>query len=201
MTGESPNEATVAGLPPIATPTTVNIPEPMTAPIPNAVRDTGPSVFFNACSGLSDSEISLSIDLVRKICLASALAPAYRKIGAVRFNCRCGFRMLCKITASCESEALSQPQRFRLNRIDYRLLWPRVAFLTLALFSPRAPVRGPLGAAFFRAARLTFLRSCLSVMLLVFAMVLANLSISAIFETQRRSSWANFSTSFFTPCC
>jgi len=53
----------------------------------------------------------------------------------------------------------------------------------LALFAPRAPVRGPFGAAFFRAARLTFLRSCLSVMLLVFAMYLANLSIGAIFGT------------------
>ena len=66
---------------------------------------------------------------------------------------------------------------------DYRLLWPRDAFLTLALFSPRAPVRGPFGAAFLRAARFTFLRSSLSVMLLVFAMYLANLSITAIFET------------------
>jgi hypothetical protein len=65
---------------------TVNIPEPITAPIPSAVSDTGPSVFFRACSGISDSEISLSIDLVRKICLASALAPAYRRIGAGRFN-------------------------------------------------------------------------------------------------------------------
>ena len=63
--------------PAIAVPTTVNMPEPMTAPIPSAVNETGPSVFFNACSGLSDSEISLSIDLVAKICLASALAPAY----------------------------------------------------------------------------------------------------------------------------
>ena len=52
----------------------------------------------------------------------------------------------------------------------YRLLWPREAFLTLALFSPRAPVRGAFGAAFLRAARFTFLRSTLSVMLLVFAM-------------------------------
>jgi hypothetical protein len=43
--------------------------------MPNAVRLTGPSVFFNACSGRSDSWISLSMDLVRKICLASALAP------------------------------------------------------------------------------------------------------------------------------
>ena len=86
-----------------------------------------------------------------------------------------------------------------LSWIAYRLLWPREAFFTLALFSPRAPVRGPFGAAFFRAARFTFLRSSLSVMLLVFAMYLANLSISAIFGTQRRSNWANFSTSFFTP--
>ena len=122
MTGESPNEAIAAGLPPIATPITVKIPDPITAPIPNAVRETGPSVFFNACSGLSDSEISLSIDLVRKICLASELAPAYRRIGAGRFNCRCGFRMLCKITAPCGPEVLSQPQRFWLSKIDYRLL-------------------------------------------------------------------------------
>ena len=53
----------------------------------------------------------------------------------------------------------------------YRFAAPRAAFLTLALFSPRAPVRGALGAAFLRAARLTFLRSILSVMVEVFAMV------------------------------
>jgi hypothetical protein len=86
MTGESANEASAAGLPPIATPITVKIPDPITAPMPSAVKETGPSVFFNACSGLSDSEISLSIDLVRKICLASALAPAYRRIGAGAFQ-------------------------------------------------------------------------------------------------------------------
>jgi hypothetical protein len=73
-------------VPPIATPITVKMPEPMTAPIPSAVKETGPSVFFNACSGCSESEISLSIDLVRKICLASALAPAYGRNGAGRFK-------------------------------------------------------------------------------------------------------------------
>jgi hypothetical protein len=67
--------------------------------------------------------------------------------------------------------------------ISYRLLWPRDAFLTFCLFSPRAPVRGPFGAAALRAARLTFLRSCVSVMLLVFAMYVANLSMTAIFRT------------------
>ena len=68
----------------MATPMTVKMPDPITAPMPSAVREIGPSVFFNACSGFSDSEISLSIDFVAKICLASALAPAYRRIGAGR---------------------------------------------------------------------------------------------------------------------
>ena len=86
MTGESPNEVIVAGLPPIATPMTVKMPEPITAPIPSAVSETGPSVFFNAFSGNSDSEISLSIDLVAKICLASALAPACRELVRGRFR-------------------------------------------------------------------------------------------------------------------
>jgi hypothetical protein len=78
---------------------TVKMPEPITAPMPSAVKETGPSVFFNACSGLSDSEISLSIDLVRKICLASALAPAYRRIGAGRFYCTCDEDCLMRATS------------------------------------------------------------------------------------------------------
>ena len=49
--------------PAIAVPTTVKIPEPITAPMPSAVSDHGPSVFLSRCSGSSDSEISLSIDL------------------------------------------------------------------------------------------------------------------------------------------
>jgi hypothetical protein len=49
--------------PEIAVPMTVKMPEPMTAPMPRAVSDHGPSVFFSLCSGSSDSRISLSIDL------------------------------------------------------------------------------------------------------------------------------------------
>ena len=71
MIGEPFQSAIRDGLPPIAVPMTVKMPEPMTAPMPRAVNETGPSVFLRACSGRSDSEISLSIDLVRKICLAS----------------------------------------------------------------------------------------------------------------------------------
>src|ERR1700761_6145026 len=59
----------------------------------------------------------------------------------------------------------------RCRSTNYRLLCPRAAFLILALFSPRAPVRGALGAAFLREARLSFLRSALSVTDLVFAIV------------------------------
>jgi hypothetical protein len=47
----------------MAVPMTVKIPEPMTAPMPRAVRDQGPRVFLRACPGSSDSRISLSMDL------------------------------------------------------------------------------------------------------------------------------------------
>jgi hypothetical protein len=70
----------------MATPMTVKIPDPMTAPTPSAVSDTGPSVFFSACSGRSDSEISLSIDFVAKICLPSAYAPQTELVRLSRFT-------------------------------------------------------------------------------------------------------------------
>jgi hypothetical protein len=49
--------------PAMAVPMTVKMPEPMTAPMPSAVSDQGPSDFFSAFSGSSDSRISLSMDL------------------------------------------------------------------------------------------------------------------------------------------
>src|SRR5437879_2335745 len=52
--------------PAIAVPMTVKIPEPITAPMPRAVSETGPSVFFRRRSGCSESDISLSIDLQQK---------------------------------------------------------------------------------------------------------------------------------------
>ena len=52
--------------PAIAVPMTVKIPEPITAPMPSAVSETGPSVFFRRRSGCSESDISLSIDLQQK---------------------------------------------------------------------------------------------------------------------------------------
>ncbi len=68
MTGDSARLAVVAGLPPMAVPMTVKIPEPMTAPMPSAVSESGPSDFLSAVSGRSLSAISLSMDLVAKIC-------------------------------------------------------------------------------------------------------------------------------------
>jgi len=43
------------------------MPEPMTMPTPRAVRETGPRDFLRECSGRSESEMSLSMDLVAKI--------------------------------------------------------------------------------------------------------------------------------------
>src|SRR5579864_8823152 len=42
------------------------MPDPITAPIPSAVSDHGPRVFCKRCPGVSDSEISLSMDLQQK---------------------------------------------------------------------------------------------------------------------------------------
>src|SRR5882672_6885763 len=52
--------------PAMAVPMTVKIPDPITAPIPSAVSETGPSVFFSRRSGSSESEIRLSMDLQQK---------------------------------------------------------------------------------------------------------------------------------------
>ena len=56
-----------------------------------------------------------------------------------------------------------------LQACGYRFDWPRASFLTFFFFSPRAPVRGALGAAALRAARLIFFRSSLSSILVVSA--------------------------------
>jgi hypothetical protein len=66
MSGEFSSEEVSNFSPEMAVPMTVKMPEPMTAPMPSAVSDSGPSVFFSACAGSSESEISLSIDLRAK---------------------------------------------------------------------------------------------------------------------------------------
>lgn len=71
MTGDSDQDALVAGFPPIAVPMTVKMPDPMTMPTPSAVSESGPSVLRRAFSGSAESLISLSMDLVAKICRGS----------------------------------------------------------------------------------------------------------------------------------
>jgi hypothetical protein len=61
--------------PAIAVPMTVKMPDPMTAPMPSAVSETGPSVFRRLFCGSSDSAISLSMDLVAKSWLGRVRAP------------------------------------------------------------------------------------------------------------------------------
>jgi hypothetical protein len=63
--------------------------------------------------------------------------------------------------------------RILLSRcgFNYRLLAPLLAFFSFCLFSPRGPVRGAFGAAFFRAARFSAFRSALSSIFVVFAIL------------------------------
>src|SRR4029077_15063027 len=87
--------------PAIAVPITVKMPEPMTAPIPSAVRDQGPSVFLRRCSGSSELAINLSIDFLAKSWLGRAKLPVRdrdahtdfngsRRIGQGESPCLCG---------------------------------------------------------------------------------------------------------------
>ena len=66
--------------PAMAVPTTVKMPEPMTAPMPSAVSDQGPRVFFSRCSGSCESEISLSMDLHAKSWFASVTLQEVRDL-------------------------------------------------------------------------------------------------------------------------
>lgn len=110
------------------------------------------------------------MDLVAKICRASADAPQNGLVRegkpdvTMRLAAHSGGAQLPKTELQTEA-----PRRLP-DGIVYRFDCPRDAFLIFALFSPRAPVRFALGAAFLRAARFTFLRSSVSVMLFVFAM-------------------------------
>src|ERR1700676_3227239 len=59
----------------MAVPITVKIPEPITAPIPSEVRLNHPSDFLSRFSGISESEMSLSMLLVRKSCGSNRHLP------------------------------------------------------------------------------------------------------------------------------
>jgi len=54
-------------------------------------------------------------------------------------------------------------------KIAYRFETPRASFLTFFFAEPRGSVRFALGAAFLRAARFSFFRSCTSSILVVSA--------------------------------
>ena len=72
--------------PAMAVPMTVKMPEPITAPMPSAVSDHGPSVFLRAFSGSSESRISLSIDLQEPSCLSRAVLLVPQMAGIGRFR-------------------------------------------------------------------------------------------------------------------
>jgi len=78
--------------PAIAVPTTVKMPEPMTAPMPRAVSESGPRVLVSRRSASCESEISLSMDLVAKSwVVARGLLPVCvwpAELAQMEFFCR-----------------------------------------------------------------------------------------------------------------
>src|ERR1041385_6713704 len=111
----------------------------MTAPMPRAVSDHGPSVFCSRWPGASDSEISLSIDLqqkswlseVRTVLLAGgsevagcdkgAYSPG---LGISRWHLAFG-PLRVSVVLHASSEMLSAECQVPLF---YRFAWPRAIF-------------------------------------------------------------------------
>jgi hypothetical protein len=147
----------------MAVPMTVKIPEPMTAPMPRAVSDQGPRVFLSLCAGSSESLMSLSIDLRASSWLGSEdlLGNSYQPSA---------FGTLLLELAPLQEHGTAASCRLKAEGcLVYRFDWPRAIFFTFLFWEPRGVVRLALGAAFLRAARFSFLRSSLSVILVVSA--------------------------------
>ena len=165
----------------MAVPMTVKIPDPITAPMPRAVSDQGPSDFFSACSGSSESLISLSIDLHEISCLRSVRllrsesepGRAARAIEADLSNaCRAGDRK-GRIAPPDRIPGLNVGRAWGTRSGSWTgsgpnaSIRPRTIFFTFFLAAPRGVVRLALGAAFLRAVRFSFFRSWRSSILVV----------------------------------
>src|SRR5581483_11575188 len=126
--------------PAAAVPVRTKIPEPIMAPMPSAVSDHGPNVFFSFRSGSSASEISLSMDLQQKSWFSEVRTTSLDG-GSVVVGCD-------KESDSPEAEAITQrvphfspvlgEVGFRTDEsCFYRFAWPRANFLTFGFFDPR----------------------------------------------------------------
>src|SRR6266849_2812917 len=158
--------------PALAVPMTVKIPDPITAPIPSAVSETGPSVFFRRLSGSSESEIRLSMDLQQKSWLSDVRMET-RVVFSDGPDAGSGKRLMSpevpvdldisKRTQPANGSGVRRPSA-KCQMRSYRFAVPRASFFTLLFFDPRAYSRGFSGCSvffFLRAARLSFLRSSL----------------------------------------
>src|ERR1700722_15120710 len=131
--------------PAIAVPITVKIPEPMTAPMPRAVREIGPSVFFSRRSGSSESEISLSMDLQQNSWLSEVRMTAAGSVVCDKRLWSPEKRAFSEfahgvwpIRVPCVFENRNGQTPSALSQLPYRFAWPRASFLTLGFFDPRA---------------------------------------------------------------
>ena len=97
----------------------MKMPEPITAPMPSAVSDHGPSVFFSRCSGSSDSEISLSMDLHAKSWFARCYAPGNAGISAFEFKQKARRKSKSKSFHHGGTEGTEKRTNRKINAISF----------------------------------------------------------------------------------
>src|SRR5580692_3448190 len=135
--------------PAAAVPVSIKMPEPMMAPMPRAVSDQGPRDLLSRCSGFSESEISLSMDLQQRSWLSEVRTDDRMVAAGSGDGCDkrlwspgVSFRLsaISSQLKTCVASRRSGRGRPLLHEFccAYRFAWPRASFLTLGFFDPRA---------------------------------------------------------------
>jgi hypothetical protein len=192
------------------------MPEPITAPMPSAVRDTGPSVFFSAVSGCSLSAISLSMDLVAKICRGCVLWRFWIAGGRCHVLVEedeaivCG--KLCKAAENGRSRGLARLEAGNYIEkpfavfLSLRLTASQLLHLLLLAAARIIALRG--GSGLLARSSLDLLALCLVSDALCICHVFVTINFPKEFSGARaenqsfllshnRSSWANFPPAFW----
>src|SRR4051812_28163642 len=133
----------------------MKMPEPITAPMPNAVRLHGPRVLARRLSGSSEAAISASMLLVRSAGIRACVV--FSGIRQHRHEC-----LYYKILLPFSGAKIFRRAFAASGAVPrYRFRWPCAARFTFFFKDPRATpeARFALGAAFLRAARFNFFLS------------------------------------------
>jgi hypothetical protein len=93
---------------------------------------------LSRCSGFSDSEINLSIDLQHKAWLLEVRMTPGVAVGSIGSMADCDKSRLSPNSKIGAWALVPCPEYSATHEIAYRFAWPRINFFTFGFFDPRA---------------------------------------------------------------